>query len=445
MGKARSSATAPVERAAVASLDLEGRGVAHVDGKAVFISGALPGEVVRFVRTRERASYAQGELVAVERASCWRVTPRCPHFGVCGGCAMQHFDASAQVAAKQRVLEDTLWHIARVRPAQVLPPLYGPYWGYRHRARIGARLVPKKGGVLVGFRERNSSHIADMRSCHVLPQRVSVLLPELRRLIGGLSCPDRIPQIEFAAGDDGTIVLVFRHLVPLTAQDEAMLAAFGRTHEVAVWVQPGGPQTMAPLTAADDRTLAYRHPEFDVTLTFLPSDFTQVNPQINRALVRRAVQWLAPQAGERVADWFSGLGNFTLPIARSGATVVGVEGSETMTQRAAALADAHGLGGNTAFYSANLFEMTEAALAGFGRFDKWLLDPPRDGAAALVKAITPEVAPTRIVYVSCHPGTLARDTAILVHEKGYRLVAAGIANMFPHTGHVESMAVFERA
>ncbi len=433
-----------VEEGQITALDLEGRGVAHVDGKVVFVAGALPGERVRFVRTRERPSYALAELVAVDRPSSWRVMPRCPHFGHCGGCAMQHFEASAQVAAKQRVLEEMLWHIARVRPAQVLPPLYGPYWGYRHRARIGARLVPKKGGVLVGFRERHSSFLADMTSCAVLPPQVSALLPVLREVVGGLSSPDRVPQIELAVGDDGTVVLVFRHLVALTAGDEARLAAFADRYGVAVWVQPGGPETQQPLRAEDERMLAYRHPEFSVALTFRPSDFTQVNPAINRVLVRRAMTLLAPKPGERVADWFSGLGNFSLPMARLGAEVVGVEGSEVMAERAQALAAAHGLAKQTAFHAANLFEMTPELLAAFGRFDKWLIDPPRDGAIALVKAITPAVAPLRIVYVSCHPGTLARDAAVLVHEQGYQLRAAGVANMFPHTGHVESIAWFER-
>jgi len=433
-----------VEEGVITALDLEGRGVTHVDGKVVFVAGGLPGEMVRFVRTRERPSYALAELVAVNRPSPWRVRPSCPHFGHCGGCAVQHFDAGAQVAAKQRVLEEMLWHIARVRPAQILPPLHGPYWGYRHRARIGARLVPKKGGVLVGFRERHSSFLADMTSCAVLPPQVSALLPVLREVIGSLSCPDRVPQIELAVGDDQAVVLVFRHLVPLTVGDEARLAAFADRYQVAVWVQPGGPETQQPLRAKDERTLAYRHPEFDVVLTFRPSDFTQVNPAMNRVLVRWAMTLLAPKPGERVADWFSGLGNFALPMARLGAEVVGVEGSEAMSARAQALAAAHGLGDRSTFHAANLFEMTPEALAAFGRFDKWLVDPPRDGAIALVKAITPAVAPQRIVYVSCHPGTLARDAAVLVHEHGYQLRAAGVANMFPHTGHVESIAWFER-
>ncbi len=432
------------EQARIESLDLEGRGVAHLGGKAVFIAGALPREVVRFRRTRERPSYAVGQLVSIERTSPWRVAPRCPHFGVCGGCSMQHCEPTAQVAAKQRVLEDSLWHIARVHPEQVLPPLVGPFWHYRHRARIGARLVPKKGGVLVGFRERASSYIADMTQCPVLPERVSALLVPLRELIGGLSIPDRIPQIEFAAGDDGTVVLVFRHLLPLTAGDEAALLAFGRQHGVAVWVQPGGPETMQPLAKEMSATLTYHHPEFGVRLTFRPSDFTQVNPAINRVLVRRAMAWLDPRPGERIADFFCGLGNFALPIASQGAEVVGVEGLAAMVARAEVLAAEHGLAARTRFLAANLFEMLPDALAALGLLDKWLVDPPRDGAIALVKAITPETAPRRIVYVSCHPGTLARDAAVLVHEKGYRLRAAGIANMFPHTAHVESLAVFER-
>lgn len=434
-----------MDRVRIESLDLEGRGVAHVEGKAVFIEGALPGELVEFAVLRRRPSYELGRLVRVIRPSSQRAAPRCPHFGVCGGCALQHFEPAAQVAAKQRVLEDALWHIGRLRAERLLAPIHGPYWGYRSRARIGVRLVPKKGGVLVGFRERKSSYIADMTRCEILPPHVSALLPVLRALIGELSCPDRIPQIEVAVGDDGTTVLVFRHLVPLLPTDREALAAFGERHGVQVWLQPGGPDSIVPLFIGEGRPLAYRLPEFGLTLFFAPTDFTQVNVAVNRLLVRRAIDLLEPRPGERIADFFCGLGNFSLPIARRGAQVLGIEGSEALMARALENAQKNGLAERCRFDAANLFTVTPDSLAALGAFDKWLVDPPRDGAIELVKAIDPVHGPRRIVYVSCNPATLARDAAVLVHEKGYRLESAGVANMFPHTAHVESIARFERA
>ena len=428
--------------AIIEAVDHEGRGVVSVDGVAIFIEGALPGEEVEYSVYRTRPSYALAHLVRVIRPSSQRVTPRCPYFGICGGCSMQHLDSDAQAAVKQRVLEDALWDVAQVRAERILPAIHGPSWGYRHRARIGARLVPKKGGVLVGFRERKSSYIADMLSCEILPPHVSDMLPQLRELIGGLSTPDRIPQIELAVGEE-TTVLVFRHLEPLTDDDHARLRAFADTHGVQVWLQSKGPDTVQRLHPPLAPDLSYSLPEFGVNMTFRPTDFTQVNVDINRMLMRRAMQLLDPQPGERIADLFCGLGNFSLPIARSGAQVIGVEGSAALVERAADNAAQHGLAANTEFHAANLFEVTEDSFAALGRFDKLLIDPPRDGAIAVIKALGPE-APARIVYVSCNPMTLARDAAVLVHEKGYTLRAAGIANMFPQTSHVESIALFER-
>lgn len=426
----------------IESLDLEGRGVARVDGKAVFIEGALPGETVAYEVHRSRPNYDQAHTLQVLRASALRVKPRCPHFGVCGGCSMQHLDASAQAAIKQRVLEDALWHVGRVRPRMVHAAIHGPAWGYRDRARLTVRLVPSKGGVLVGFHQRRSSYVADMHTCPVLPTHVSALLPALHRLIAGLSIPDRLPQIEIARGQTAT-VLVFRHLLPLDAADETRLAAFAQAHRVQVWLQPAGPDSAHPLYPREASGLYYTLPEFGLRMDFHPTDFTQVNVHINRVLIRRALQWLAPVAGERIADLFCGLGNFSLPIARSGAEVVGVEGSEALVRRAGDNARRNGLAANTRFYAANLFEATEDSLAALGPLDKLLIDPPREGALAVVKAIGPQQRPRRIVYVSCNPATLARDAAVLVHDKGYVLSGAGIANMFPHTSHVESIAVFD--
>ncbi|MCK0508756.1 23S rRNA (uracil(1939)-C(5))-methyltransferase RlmD [Aromatoleum anaerobium] len=429
--------------AVIESLDHEGRGVAHVDGKVVFVEGALAGERVEYTVYRQRPSYDLAEVTRIIKASAQRVVPRCEHFGVCGGCSMQHLDSVAQAAAKQRVLEDALWHVGKVRPGIIYAAIHGPSWGYRYRARIGVRVVPKKGGVLIGFHERRSSYIADMRSCAILPSHVSGMLPALHELVGGLSIADRLPQIEIAIGDT-TTVLVFRNLLPLTPADEARLAAFADEHGVQVWLQPGAPATAHPLHPKGAAPLAYTLPEFDVAMAFQPTDFTQVNIDINRLLIRRSLQLLDPRPGERIADLFCGLGNFSLPIARRGATVVGVEGSESLVRRAAKNARRNGLHGRSEFHAANLFEATEDSLAALGRLDKLLIDPPREGAIAVVKALSALQSPARIVYVSCNPATLARDAAVLVHEKGYVLRGAGIANMFPQTSHVESIALFER-
>ncbi len=428
--------------AIIESLDHEGRGVAHVEGKTIFIEGALPGEEVEYSSYRRKPSYEQASAVAILRQSAQRTEPRCRHFGVCGGCSMQHLEPEAQAAAKQRVLEDALWHIGRLRPGLLYPAIYGPAWGYRSRARLSVRLVPKKGGMLVGFHEKRSSFVADMDSCEVLPARISALLPELRRLIIGLSIPDRLPQIEVAVSEQ-QVALVLRLLQPLSAADETLLRAFSDRHQVVLYLQSGGPASVTLFHPQGAPPLAYTLPEFGVELRFSPTDFTQVNHGINRMLVRRALALLAPQQNERIADMFCGLGNFTLPIAKCGARVVGVEVSSSLVERARANAVLNGLTANSEFQVANLFEATPETLARLGRFDKMLIDPPREGAIALVKALGVE-APRRIVYVSCSPATLARDAAVLVHEQGYRLRGAGIANMFPQTSHVESIALFER-
>lgn len=426
----------------IESLDHEARGIARLDGKTVFVDGALPGELVEYASFRRKPNYELAQLVSVIKASSARVEPRCPHFGVCGGCAMQHIDASAQVAAKQRVLEDSLWHIGRVRPETMLPAVHGAPWGYRHRARLGVRFIEKKGGALVGFHEKRSSYIADIKSCAVLPPHVSDLLLPLRELIESLSIADRLPQIELAVGERCT-TLVFRILCPLKPNDERLLREFADHHEVVVYLQPKGPETVYRFYPLDAPTLSYALPEFGLELDFRPTDFTQVNHAVNRVLVRRALRLLDPRPGERVADMFCGLGNFTLPIARFGAFVVGVEGSPGLVQRGRESAVANGLGDLVDFRVANLFECSEASLAALGCFDKMLIDPPREGAVELVKALGQD-SPRRIVYVSCNPATLARDAAVLCSVKGYRFLAAGAVNMFPQTAHVESIAVFEK-
>lgn len=428
--------------ATVESLDHEGRGVTRDGGKVVFVDGALPRERVACVSYRKKPTYEFAHVQEVLRSSPLRVMPRCPYFGTCGGCTLQHLEPDAQVAVKQRVLEDQLWHIARVRPEVLLPAVHGPAWAYRHRARFAVRYVAKKGGVLVGFHERRSSFVADMESCEVLPPPVSRLIRPLRALIGGLSIRDRVPQVEVAVGDAAT-VLVLRVLEPPSAADEAALRAFAAAHGVHLYLQPGGPATAAPFHPPLEADLYYDLPDFGLRVRFGPTDFTQVNPYVNRVLVRRAVALLEPEPGERIADLFCGLGNFSLPLARAGARVIGYEGSGALAQAALRNAEANGLRGLMQFVVANLFEVDEAWMRAQGPFDKMLIDPPRDGAIAAVKALGAD-APRRIVYVSCNPATLARDAQVLVHVKGYRLRAAGVVNMFPHTAHVESIALFER-
>ncbi len=426
----------------VESLDHEARGILRADGKAVFVDGALPLEKVEYASYRRKPKYELAHLVQVLKPSVGRVEPACPHFGICGGCAMQHMEPSAQIAAKQRVLEDSLWHIGRVRAETILPPIHGAPWGYRHRARLGVRNIESKGGVLIGFHEWRSSYIADIHSCRVLPPQVSDLLLPLRELVAGLSIADRLPQIELAVGEHCT-ALVFRILLPLTAADEVAIRDFSDRHGVVIYLQPKGPDSVRRFHPLPGPPLSYTLPEFDLELEFRPTDFTQVNHAVNRVLVRRALSLLDPRPGERIADMFCGLGNFTLPIACSGANVLGVEGSPALVARGKDAARANLLSERVGFAVANLFECSESSLAALGRFDKMLVDPPREGAVALCKALGSD-APQRIVYVSCNPATLARDAAVLSAVQGYRLKAAGIVNMFPHTAHVESIALFER-
>ncbi len=507
----RKSAAAPVEqvdeRLTIESLDMEAQGIAHrADGKVVFVEGALPFEIVSVQIHRSKASFDKASVTTIHRESSQRVTPQCPHFGLhvgaCGGCKMQHMHVDAQVAVKQRVLEDNLWHLGKVRPDHMLRAMHGPSWGYRCRARLSVRHVRKKGVVLIGFHERKSGYVADMQQCQVLPPFVSALLMPLRDLIGGMQAKEECPQIELAVGDDGAtqvIAMVLRHMVALGDKDKELLRGFadaqsgkadGRHSVIQWWLQSAGPDTVVQLDPSGPE-LAYALPEFGIRMPFRPTDFTQVNPQVNEVLVGFALRQLAVQRHERVIDWFCGLGNFTLPLATRAGSVLGVEGSAALVARAQENARSNsqtrGLAGAlapTRFVTRNLFEMTPQALLQDGPAHRWLLDPPREGAYALVQALagvhaalsgkaaeTGQAAdaspvpdqdaesaaalvnvvpgadwffPQRIVYVSCNPATLARDAAVLVHEAGYRCLAAGVINMFAHTAHVESIAVFER-
>ena len=484
----------------IESLDIDAQGIAHrADGKVVFIEGALPFERVECNVHRKKNQWEQGVVTKIHRESSQRVTPQCPHFGLhagaCGGCKMQHLHVGAQLAVKQRVLEDNLWHLAKVKPGNLLRPIEGPAWGYRHRARLSVRNVLKKGAVLIGFHERKSRYVADMQECHVLPPHVNAMLMPLRALVASMDANMTIPQIELACGDTVT-ALVLRHLEPLSASDQDRLRSFAADHPtVQWWLQPKGPETVALLDAGGEQ-LAYALPEFGINMPFKPTDFTQVNPAINRVLVAKALQLLAVQAHERVIDWFCGLGNFTLPLATQARQVLGVEGAETLLERARqnlhdnrARQTGSQRWAQTDFVARDLFDMTPDRLVQDGLADRWLIDPPREGAFALVKALaevyqrqvnpggavslSPDTTPVpvasdanqpapadavalaarrsalawkrphRIVYVSCNPATLARDAGVLVHLGGYRCSYAGIVNMFPHTAHVESMAVFD--
>jgi 23S rRNA (uracil1939-C5)-methyltransferase len=421
----------------ISALDAAGHGIARrPDGKVAFVEGALAGERVEAEVRHARRKFDVARLVRVIDASAARREPKCPHFGACGGCATQHVDLRTQVAAKQRWLEDNLERVGKVKAETMLAPIYGEEWGYRRRARLSVRYVENRGGAMVGFRERRSTHVADLRSCDVLTPGVSALIVPLRELVNALSIRERIPQIEVAVGDENT-VLVFRHLLPLSRDDEFLLENFHKQHKVHVWLQPKGPESAHP-AFPQASSLFYALPEFGVKIAFGPTDFTQVNAGVNRMLVSRALRLLDPQPGERIADLFCGLGNFSLPLAARGAQVVGFEGTASLVDRARANAKANGL-----IAQFEVLDLFKRDLQPWGRFERLLLDPPREGAVELVKSL-PDGWPRRILYVSCDPTALARDAGILVNVKGFRLLAAGVVNMFPHTAHVESIALFER-
>ncbi|WP_076590988.1 23S rRNA (uracil(1939)-C(5))-methyltransferase RlmD [Herminiimonas arsenitoxidans] len=441
----------------IESLDMEARGVGHLKnedgtpGKVVFVEGALPKERVVYSSYRKKANWEAAKMMVLLKESSLRTKPKCAYFGICGGCSMQHLEPTAQVALKQRILEDNLKHIGKVKAETMLRPIHGPTWGYRYRARISVRNVPKKGGVLVGFHERKSSFITDMKTCEILPANVSAMLVPLRHLIASLSIIDHLPQIELAIGQGEEVkvtAMVLRIMTELSAEDEVKLKLFADEYQVQWWLQPAGPDSAYQFYPTDNN-LHYSLPEFGVKMPFKPTDFTQVNHQINRVLVARALRLLDAQPMDRIADLFCGLGNFTLPIATQAREVVGIEGSTTLTERSLENATANGLADKTSFYCRNLFEAKAQDFIELGKFDRMLIDPPRDGALAVCEALSelgkshPDLLPSRIVYVSCNPSTLARDAAVLVNDGHYTLKNAGVVNMFPHTSHVESMAVFE--
>ncbi len=437
--KARPAAT--IETADIVDLSHDGRGIAHVDGKATFIDDALPGERVEWRRLKRTRNFDEGRLERVLTPAADRVTPRCAHFGVCGGCVLQHVSSVQQLVFKERQLFDSLERIGRVVPQARLPALQAETWYYRRRARLAARWVPKKNKTVVGFRERSTTFIADLKSCEVLTREVAALIEPLSSLITSLSVRDRVPQIEVAHADTA-IALVIRVLAPLTDADRESLLAFAAAQQVELYLQPGGYETVAKLTG-DPAELVYRLPQFDVSITFQPIDFIQVNARLNERMVDRAVGLLQPAADEDVLDLFCGLGNFSLPLARHARHVVGVEGEAGLVERARRNASRNAID-NAEFLTANLAaEGARDSPWARRKYAKVLLDPPRAGAREALPVVAASGA-ARVVYVSCHPGSLARDAGLLVHEWGFKLTAAGVMDMFPHTAHVESIAVFER-
>jgi 23S rRNA (uracil1939-C5)-methyltransferase len=428
-----------VEQADISALSHDGRGIARIAGKVTFVPGALPGERVSLRVIKRQRQMDEAVLGEILTASPARVAPRCAHFGVCGGCTLQHLAAPAQLAAKQNRLLEDLERIGGVRPTRLLAPLEGPVWGYRRRARLGVKYVHKKGRVLAGFRERDSPYLADIQNCEVLVPALRALPQQLAALVATLSVAEHLPQVEVAVGD-ATSVLVFRVMKPPSAADLEALAAFGRDHDLQIALQPGGLDSIRLQDGAAP-SLRYSIDGFDVEIEFGPADFVQVNRAINAGMVGRAVAELEAQAGERVLDLFCGLGNFTLPLARRVSAVVGVEGDSGLVGRARANAARNGIG-NASFFTENLFEPSSFGPWAAAVYDRVLLDPPRAGAREVCERMAAWRA-QRVVYISCHPGSLARDAAILTGSQGYELVAAGVMDMFPHTTHVESIAVFE--
>ncbi len=425
--------------AQIESLDHDGRGVARIEGKTTFIEGALPNEEVMFHYLSQHKTYDEGKVSEIIKPSHERVEPKCPHFGVCGGCSLQHMDARAQIESKQKIMLDNFKHIGNVQPETVLEPLTANHWGYRRKARLGCRYVAKKESVLVGFREKRSGWLAEMSRCEVLHPAIGERIMELRSLLASMKAYERIPQIEMAVGDE-LVVLVFRNLDELDQDDTNQLIQFGQQHNIHIYLQPKGPES-AYLLWPERSQLSYRLDEFELEMLFKPTDFTQVNADINHKMLGRAIAMLDPQPNERVLDLFCGLGNFTLPLARRAGHVVGVEGEVGLVQRAKENAE-HNQINNVEFHAADLTqEPHQHPWFGSG-FDKLLIDPPRSGAFEIVKHI-PAFGADRIVYVSCNPATLARDAQVLV-EAGYQLKSAGVMDMFPHTTHVESIALFER-
>ncbi len=430
-------------QAHIVNLSHDGKGVARIDGKATFISGALPNEQVEFQYTRIRKDFDEGKLLSVLEPSPLRVAPKCAHYTLCGGCSLQHMKEEEQISYKQEHLLDLLSRYGHTKPQELLEPLISPHWNYRNKARLSVRFVEKRQVAMVGFRERNNpGYIAEINHCPILNAKVDADIIALRALVDRMEDKHCIAQIEVAAGDE-EIALIFRNLSPLTALDERNIKEFAEQYKYKIFLQPKGPESVYCFyPSPENEYISYQLPEYNISFQFHPTDFTQVNGTLNRSMVRLALQLMELKSSDRVLDLFCGLGNFSLPMAKFCSSVVGVEGSQAMVERASMNAKANGLS-NLSFYAANLDDVDEVNKIVQQSFNKVLIDPPRSGALELVKQID-KLNPERIVYVSCNPVTLARDTNILVNEKAYVLLKAGVMDMFPHTTHVESIAVFEK-
>ena len=423
----------------IESLAHDGRGVAHVDGKVVFIVEALPGEEVEFLYTEIRKDYAEGKVVKLLSRAADRTEPLCAHYGVCGGCSFQHVESSAQIRIKQELLNEQFKRIGKVEVPELWAPLIGPHWGYRRKARMGVKYVAKKERVLVGFRERRHPYLAEINSCVVMHPIVGTKLLALGEMISELSIRDKIPQIEVAIGDD-QCVLSIRVLEPETAADQERMRAFGKEHNMSLCIQSKGPDTIIPLGGEPEVIPTYALPDQDIEFKFRPAMFTQVNYEINKQMINRVLDTMALTENDTVLDLFCGLGNFTLPMAKFAGSVVGIEGDQPLVNHAKENA-LHNNIHNVEFYAADLSKDISDQPWANRHYNKIMLDPSRAGASDVLKYFK-QWQPEQIVYVSCNPSTLARDAGILVNELGYKLVKAGVMDMFPQTGHVESMALF---
>jgi 23S rRNA (uracil1939-C5)-methyltransferase len=435
--------TYPEVIATINSLSHEGRGITSIQDKTTFIHGALPHEKVLCKITKYHRRFNEGKVLQVLEPAPQRIEPRCPHFGICGGCSMQHIDIDYQIQLKQQTLLEQLKHFGHVEPESLLPPLTGNPWGYRGKARLGVRYVIKKEKLLVGFRENSSNYLADIETCAVLHPTVGTRIQALSELIASLTLYDQMPQVEVAVGEKAT-ALIFRHMAPLPENDIEKIRQFGEKYLFHIYLQPNPPELPHLLWPSNNvhERLSYTLPDYQLEMLFFPLDFTQVNSEINRLMIKQALQLLDLTSTDHVLDLFCGLGNFTLPIARFAEHVTGIEGSQEMVKRAEENA-VHNNIQNTSFYAANLMAPIESTNWLQRKYDKILLDPPRTGAKEII-GFFPQLSPKKIVYVSCNPATLARDAKELVHTQGYQLKKAGVINMFPHTSHIEAIALFEK-
>jgi len=426
----------------ITSIDNEGRGIGHLNEKIIFVDNALINETVRFkvLKKKKNILFARSEEILKE--STQRVKPICSVYGICGGCSMQHFEVSTQLAYKQRAFEETLQHLGKIRPETILPPISGPLYSYRHKARFRVKFVKKKNKVLIGFNEKKSHFLTDMKMCAVVPTKISMLIEPLQLLFNTLSIKDKIPQIEYASNQKRHIMVV-RILEGLSDGDEKSLQLFQEIHGIEFWTQTKGYDTIKPLIKTMDAEIIYSNIEFGLNFFFQPTSFTQINPFVNLVLIRMAMALLQPKKSELIIDFFSGLGNFTLPIATFGSSVIGVEGDEALVESGLKNATSNNLSENVNFMKVDLFNAELEDIKLLGKADKWLIDPPRDGALNLINLINSDIQPKKIVYISCNASTLARDANILTNEKGYKFSKSGILNMFPHTSHVESISLFE--